>query len=118
MPQFCGGTAAWRMKVEGGQGPILGALETKRLKVVESSVSEHYYGDRIAFRYYMVFITSQIFEVSLGGLFAPAYLPYCNGKYTVIVTASSTLSNSLLGHKGLRSKLSSVSWLWILEQWQ
>jgi hypothetical protein len=51
--------AAWRMKIEAVQDPILGVLETKRLKGVESSVLEHYYGDRIAFRSHTVFITSQ-----------------------------------------------------------
>jgi hypothetical protein len=40
----------WRMKVEAVEDPILGVLVTKRLTVVESSVLEHYYGDRIAFR--------------------------------------------------------------------
>jgi hypothetical protein len=32
--------------------------------------------DRVAFRCCAVFITGQIFEVLLGELFAPAYLPY------------------------------------------
>jgi hypothetical protein len=75
VPQFCGGTAAWRMKVEAVQDPILGALVTKRLTVVESSVLEYYYGDRIAFRPSWSSSRAQIFEVPLGELFAPAYLP-------------------------------------------
>jgi hypothetical protein len=69
VPQFCRGTATWRTKIEAVQDPILGALETKSLTVVELSVLEHYYGDRIAFRSCAVFIISQIFEVPLGANF-------------------------------------------------
>jgi hypothetical protein len=73
VPQFCGGTAASRMNIE--EVNKLMVLKRYVKDIIESSLLEHYYGDRAAFRSCAVFIAGQIFEALLGELFAPAYLP-------------------------------------------